>query len=290
MSFVAGVTYFGECIVGQDVMKSEEEELLCILRQNVNSRSLEYVSGVLVQHFERVASTQQEARNLVSAISPKEWVVLSAEEQTEGVGTHGRPWVSPKGDNLYATFVIPFFQEESEKLFFISQTVAVAICRTLKQFDLNPKIKWPNDVMLNKKKVAGILCETSVPPNKEEPYLLSIGIGLNIHMERSLCERIDQPVTSLSLEADRTFDKNEILSMLIHHLKACIDELHYCGFSGLLQEVNPLLASRGEKVTVEREFLPPVHGIFVGVDTMGRLILRPDEGEDVILDQGRIRR
>jgi BirA family transcriptional regulator, biotin operon repressor / biotin---[acetyl-CoA-carboxylase] ligase len=133
--------------------------------------------------FESVESTQETAKRLVKD-SQKLHAVL-AFEQTQGKGTFGKSWLSPKDKGLYLTlaFELGHLKEHGT----LSHLAAVATCLTLEK--LHPKIKWPNDILVQDKKIAGILNEVS-------DHHVYCGIGINLIFDPSLKTKIDQPYTA----------------------------------------------------------------------------------------------
>ena len=114
-------------------------------------------------HIERVSSTQDVAKKINPMIPG---TVIVADTQDSGRGQHGHKWISPRG-GLYASFILP-----AEPL--ISIRVGVALARSLKKLRIDARLKWPNDVLVDEKKIAGILIEAQAAK-------AIVGIGLNIH-------------------------------------------------------------------------------------------------------------
>lgn len=283
MTAIGNVSFVGSCIYPQSECLYEEEKVASY------PYYISHLGDSIRYHFGIVDSTQMRARQLLSHRTDEQWFVISAEEQMEGKGTYGRPWHSPAHDNLYVTFILPFPECQSEKLFFISQVATIAVARTLKQFGCQPEIKWPNDVMLNKKKVGGILCETTTPISGETQYALLLGVGLNVNMEQAQCDMCNQPVSSLAVEAKRPFDKEQVLSALDMNLKICIRQLLEKDFASFRDELNSMLAFKNELVTIEtRDMEQSFKGTFVGIDEVGRMRLLVDDTV-ITLDDGRIR-
>jgi len=137
-------------------------------------------------HFPTLPSTHLWAKEHASEIH--EFTRITADEQTAGIGQFGKPWHSPLG-NLHATFcfTVPNGWQE---VIHTAQLLALSVTRALPEIPL--RIKWPNDLLLDKKKVGGILAETLI--NKRTLVLASL--GLNVHMKEF--GAIDQPATSLA--------------------------------------------------------------------------------------------
>jgi BirA family biotin operon repressor/biotin-[acetyl-CoA-carboxylase] ligase len=175
---------------------------------------IDFYSKMQHFHFETLPSTNDFAKAHLSLFPKEGYSLITAEEQTAGRGRFSRTWYSPKGKNLYATFVkmtkVVQLEEEVQHLAKALQTLLFA-------HGLQATIKWPNDLLIGHKKVAGILIET-VPYH--EMTALIIGLGLNLNMTETEVAAIDQAATSLFIESGRLFDKTALLQELIPLLLA----------------------------------------------------------------------
>lgn len=122
-------------------------------------------------HFDVIDSTSNYAKT--NAYNLNLPALITADEQTNGRGRRGNSFFSPKGTGLYMTLVF----EAPDNCKLITPAVAVAVCNTLENYGLSPKIKWVNDLFLNNKKICGILTEIISFENKK---ILSVGIGINL--------------------------------------------------------------------------------------------------------------
>ena len=273
-----------------DAHLSEYQRFLDVVHKNNYPHTVDVRHGLVHQHFERVDSTQVQARLLVDVLPHDTCVILSAEEQTAGQGTHNRRWISPPHVNMYATFM--FSLPRDDRMPQIFQVAAIAVARTLREFGLQPQIKWPNDVLLNRKKVCGILCELTTHPDDQHRYTCVAGIGLNVNMGKELCDGLDQPVTSMFVESGKTFSTHEVTIRVFHHLQECVNQFCQLGndSSSLFAELNSMLAFKGEAVSIETEEAPPslVQGKFLGITQEGYLQLEV-EGMTRVFDDGRLR-
>ena len=150
-------------------------------------------------HFPTIDSTNQWVKENLSELDKKDLTIVTADHQSKGRGRFNRPWLSPKGQNLYASFHL---YGEYNPL-----SMAIAITEVLEDNGFKPLIKWPNDILIDNKKVAGILTE------KVGKHII-IGIGLNVNMNRDLLEQIDKPATSLSDVSHQEWSIKKILSQL----------------------------------------------------------------------------
>lgn len=181
--------------------------------------------------FEEVTSTQDVARKLVKESNKLHVIFASA--QTQGKGTHGKSWISPAYSGLYITFA--FELGDTSFCSTLSQLAAVSVCRLIKP--INPKIKWPNDILVNNKKISGVMTEVS-------SCHVYVGIGLNLKNSDAF-ENIDQPYAALETfqktEDPLVFAKKlssiflELLELWEKHGFESIKSL-FCEFFGLLHE------------------------------------------------------
>lgn len=186
------------------------------------------VQGKIVHHhFESLDSTNTWAKVHAHELNPTALTVVSASEQTAGRGRFNRTWESPSKLNLYVTFCF-FIDINRSDLGHIPQVLAVSVCDLLEERQFHPVIKWPNDLLLSGKKVAGILCETSTLSNHR---FIACGIGLNVNMPNESLKLINQPATSLFVEGGRLYALDSLLEALkqkfFSHLQLFIEK----GFS-----------------------------------------------------------
>ena len=170
--------------------------------------------------------------------------MVTADEQTAGKGRYQRTWASPKGVNLYATFCFRLHSNAGD-LPSLAQIMSFSLASLLIEEGLQPKIKWPNDVLLNDKKVSGILCETIFESTWVHIFL---GIGVNINMGKADLERIDQPATSLQNETGKTWDRRALLNRLEELFSTDLEQFKKTGFASFHDPVEALLAHKGSTI------------------------------------------
>jgi BirA family biotin operon repressor/biotin-[acetyl-CoA-carboxylase] ligase len=195
-------------------------------------------------HLDTIDSTQDYAKQHYLSFEKDQITCVWAEEQTKGRGLYDKQWISPRGVNLYATFYFQLAFKTFE-LLTIGQIMACSIASILSQKGLDPRIKWPNDLQLEGKKIAGILCETIETNGKTH---LFVGIGLNVNMEQKQLVLIDQPATSLKVETNRIWNKQELLQTLYETFKEDVKKFAKEGFFPFQKIINELLAYKGKQV------------------------------------------
>lgn len=195
-------------------------------------------------HLTQIDSTQNYAKAHAEKFPKEEITCFSADEQTAGRGRSNKKWVSPKGVNIYATFYFTL-PTHARHVVSLAQLLAYSFTRLLVQKGLNPQIKWPNDVLLQGKKVSGILCETQFHREIVEIFL---GIGINVNMDEETASQIDQTATSLFLETGEPWDRRALLKALQIQFQKDLQLFKTAGFRPFQTEFNERLAFKGEKI------------------------------------------
>jgi len=165
-----------------------------------------------IKYFSQLKSTNQKAKEL-SSKEAKPWLVVVAEKQTAGYGKEKVPWFSPQG-GLYFSIILP--KSKIEDLQTLTILAAFIIAKTIKEnFSLEPMIKLPNDVLINQKKICGILTENIIGKDVKSSV---IGIGLNTNIEK-FPKDLENSATSLKIELGREVDNKKILEQIVKGLK-----------------------------------------------------------------------
>lgn len=162
------------------------------------------------RHFEIVDSTNTWAKRHAHELPHDKITLITADFQTAGRGRFKRHWESPPKKNILATFCF-FIEKHRQDIGNIPQVLALSAAKTLESLHFTSQLKWPNDVLLSEKKVAGILAETT---SLNSSLCMAVGIGLNVNMSKEEVEKIDRPATSLMIEKGRPFAVEEVLNAL----------------------------------------------------------------------------
>lgn len=228
-------------------------------------------------HHESIDSTNAKARRLAEAGCPEGTLVV-AEQQTAGKGRKGRDWVSPAETGIYATLVLrPPLPMEDTPLLTLLTAVAVAEA-ILEVTALHPTIKWPNDILVNERKVAGILTEVSSDVDRVEFAL--IGLGLNVNTEKKdLPQRPIFPATSLAIEAGASQNRPALLAQWLEHFESGYSLLVSGNRQPLLDRWKALAELTGRRVTISR-IHDSISGTITNIDTDGALLLQTPDGQE----------
>ncbi len=226
--------------------------------------------------FTETDSTNTQAKDLAIKGAPEGTLVI-AEKQTMGRGRRGRAWFSPKGDGIYASLILrPTIPPSEAPL--ITLLTAVVAAETLKSVtELNPRIKWPNDILINGKKIAGILTELSMEMDAVD--FVIVGIGLNVNTPVSCFdEEIKDIATSVFIETGKRFERTTLIKKYLEHYEAYYEMFNKKGFKPILQKWKALADIIGRRITVDMISKKHV-GQVVDVDVDGVLVLKDDNGK-----------
>lgn len=243
-----------------------------------------HIVGRRILYYPELKSTMDETARLADK-GAEEGAVVIAECQSAGRGRQGRSWISQPGNLLFSVL----FRPDMVQLPFISIIGGVAAARAVrKTTGLNPRVKWPNDLMLEGRKVAGILAESAVVG--DSVCYAVLGIGINIALNPAESEEVTafhpelvEGATSVNAAAGREVDRELLLRQLLLDL----DDLYVSLGRGVspLPEWRDLLETTGRRV--QATFGGDSYsGLAEGVDGTGNLLLRLDDGTIVTLTAG----
>jgi BirA family biotin operon repressor/biotin-[acetyl-CoA-carboxylase] ligase len=226
-----------------------------------------------------VDSTNNWVKSHIQEISP--FTCVTAEEQTAGRGRFQRSWIAPKGQNITATlyFTVP---AGSAYLSNVGQLMAYACAKILRGLGFPAEIKWPNDILIEHKKIAGVLTEAVT----QDKFIgVIIGIGMNVNMPSKDLEAIDQPATSLLHLSKKTWDLQELVELIMNHFLSDLELLQKSGFAAFQAPFEKLLAYKGQEITC-RDGTEIVTGICHSITKNGHLQLLLPSGDMKILHAG----
>lgn len=230
--------------------------------------------GQRIHHFIEVTSTNDVAKELAIK-GAREGTVIIAETQSRGRGRLGREWVSPKGGIWFSTILRP--KVDPQDTFELTFMAAVAVAKTIKSmFKLNTEIKWPNDVLINGKKVCGILTEMSTRGNIVD--FVALGVGLNANVDaNTFPEHLRSSLTSLKEELKQEVERERFLRALLEELEHYYKMFTLKDFSLILKEWKSLASLLGTYVEVVG-FDEKIEGWAMDVDQSGALMIKLKDG------------
>ena len=228
-------------------------------------------------------STNAEVIRRLSSHPSEEGLVVITDCQTGGKGRSGRVWHSAPGTGIYLSMLIqPNFSPERIPIVTLMAGLAAAIA--VNEFIPQPaQLKWPNDLLLNNKKIAGVLCEyyaTKVPA-------VIIGIGINVN-HTQFPDDIKDIATSLKLESGLETNRTTLIKQLVTQLDFQYSKLKNNKIQALIDNWTrhsdlfgkPIIISKGDQ---------SITGKAVRLDNMGRLVVLNESGKEIVLDSGEVR-
>lgn len=232
-----------------------------------------------VLYFDTIDSTNTKAQELAEKGYPSGTLVV-ADKQESGKGRRGRSWVSPSGTGIFMTLMIkPDINPNNASMLTLVAALAVAKAITSVTGE-KAMIKWPNDIVVNGKKVCGILTEM----NAQFDYInhIVVGIGINVHNE-SFPEEISQMASSLMIEAGgKRFHRAQIIAETMSYFEQYYDTfLQTQDLSALVREYDKLLVNRNKSVRV-LDPKEPFDGKAMGITPKGELIVDTWESRKLV--------
>lgn len=239
----------------------------------------EWIANKVI-HMQTVDSTQTIAHQAARDNAPHGTIVV-ADEQTIGRGRMNRTWHSSKDKGIWLSIILrpEMPPNHASQLTLLAATVLADV---LDEFDsLNPLIKWPNDLLINKKKTAGILTEMQAEQDRIQ-YIL-IGIGLNVnHSIEDLNEDIQSKATSLRIESDMEWSIKDLIQKLLIAFETAYDIYMEHGFAPIKEKWESYGFKIGENISI-KTFNDKWKGKFLGISEEGALLTESKDGKPVKL-------
>lgn len=226
---------------------------------------------------ESVESTNDEVRSLALNGAPDGLVVL-AERQTAGRGRRGAAWFSSPGESLaFSILVRP--QEPKSHWPRLALATGLAVAEAIEKFHLQPGIKWPNDVWIHHRKVAGILVEAG-------PDFAVVGIGLNVN-SNDFPGDISEIATSMRREAGCIFSRADVFAAILHRFALRSSQIGE-GFASVIAAVSERCVLTGHTISLVTA-AGPKSGTVEGLASGGELLLRTSHGQERLIQADEIR-
>lgn len=240
--------------------------------------------GREIRYYDSVDSTNQQVKRLADQ-GAAHGTLVTVESQTSGKGRRGRSWSSPAGTGVWMSFLLrPSIDPNHASM--LTLVAALAVCNAVRDMTgLAAKIKWPNDIVINGKKLCGILTEMST--EELSIHYVVVGIGVNVN-QSSFPDEIKQRATSLKQEGGRDYSRAELVCRILEHF-----EHYYKVFletedlEGMSEEYNGKCVNAGQEVCV----LNPggeYTGVSLGIDSQGDLLVRRDGGRVEKISSGEV--
>lgn len=226
-----------------------------------------------VYYYTCLGSTNDEARLLADQGADSGSLVV-AECQSAGKGRMGRAFFSPSGDGIWMSLILrpDILPQKASMLTLIA---AVAVHDTLTEFGIDSGIKWPNDVVVQGKKITGILTEMKAVPDLVDYVIL--GVGMNVNMT-TFPKDIEAVATSMTLVSGKSFERGKIVESFLRHFEADYQTFLNTGHLGFMkQRYNEHLIHMNKNIHIH-EICREWQGVSQGINDMGELLVKTDDG------------
>lgn len=231
--------------------------------------------------FKTINSTNTYALNRFQEL--EDMTAIAAKTQTDGRGRFERKWLSPDCENIYLSIVLKQIKKEFAPN--LTQYLCVTAAKVIEKYSVKVQIKWPNDLLVEGKKIAGILCEAHTTHNISDGFVL--GIGININMNEDVLRNIDKPAASLNLETGTNIDKQKFLDSLLIEFEAGFDGFAEKGFACIREDYLKRINFLGKNITIrKRDDLPEEKFQALDINESGNLVVLNKEKQREIIFSG----
>ena len=227
-------------------------------------------------HFEESVTSTQKIAHQLAYNGAEEGTLVVAEEQTEGRGRLSRGWHSPKYTGVWMSLILrPNLPPPRAPQ--LTLLTAVAIVQAIEEVTtVQPSIKWPNDILVNGKKLVGILTEMQAETDKINSVI--IGIGINVNQEKEHFPEELQPIaTSLKMECDQEVNRAELIQVFLTKMELLYENYLKHGFLPIKLLWESYAVSIGKKI-IARTITGTLQGTALGITDDGVLILEQQDG------------
>ncbi|MFO8009495.1 MAG: biotin--[acetyl-CoA-carboxylase] ligase [Dehalococcoidia bacterium] len=242
--------------------------------QEIKAGLQTHTLGQEIIYFKEISSTQEAAKSFAERGNPEGTIIIS-EIQLGGKGRIGREWSSPAGGIYFSIILRPDIRPTEASRFPL--TTGLAVARAIEAMtDFHPQLKWPNDVIVNDRKVCGILTDLSAEMDRLN--WIVIGPGLNVNTTRdSFPREVGETATSLFIEGGRQVSRVMLLQGILYELESLYEQYQATGFEPIRERWKARSNTLGAQVEItfgaERK-----SGRAVDIDPDGALILQKDDG------------
>ena len=249
------------------------------IKEKLNTRWL----GQTIHFYQQLDSTNLTAMELALGGAAEGTAVL-AEEQLRGRGRGNRSWHSPAGVGIYCSIILrPKLSPAKAQL--LTLMTAVAIVKAIDQeTGLSPRVKWPNDILLNNRKVAGILLESKVSLQQIEHAVIGFGVNVN-HTSADLPPEPMFQASSLMIELDKPVERGALVAAIFAEVEGLYEMLQQEDLAMILQEWRHSSATLGQPIRVWQQG-KVIEGIALDINEEGGLLVKPKDESLMVIHAG----
>ena len=234
--------------------------------------------------LQKVDSTNNYAKLNIENFADR--TVIHALSQESGRGRLNRSWVDLGEGNLFLSFVLKPSDTYNEHYSNITQLLSVALCKVLEKYGLNPEIKWPNDVLIDGKKIAGILSESIMSGSVLKGIIVGIGVNLNAKTE-DLSLVSDKLITALNLELGTDIQMEHFANELIAQFNSMYNDFLNVGFDYIAEDYIDRNCFLNKELNIQ-VFDKVITGLAKSINDRGELVLLNSEDKELVLTIGDI--
>lgn len=239
---------------------------------------------VKVIQLEEVDSTNSYGKKHIDEFGDRTAIITK--KQTSGRGRLNRSWVDLGEENLFLSIILKPSETFNEIYPNLTQYLSVTLCRVIESYGIQTQIKWPNDVLIDGKKIAGILSETVIQGQKLKGIVLGVGVNLNSNQEK--IDAIPNKIaTSLNIETQKAIDLKEFLNKLLTEFFEHYDEFLQSGFLQIKDDYIKRNCFLGKELKVQ-VFNHMESGLAKAVNDLGELVLEDNNKREIVLTIGDI--
>ena len=226
-------------------------------------------------HFAKETDSTNEWCKRLSKEGAEHGTLAVTEFQSAGKGRLGRRWTAPEGSSIMMSVLLrPDFEPQYASM--LTLVMGLSVAQAVRELDIEVSIKWPNDVVVSRKKICGILTEMGLEKGRIREVV--IGDGINVNLEEFPDELKDKS-TSLYLETGKKYDRNRLISLIMEKFERNYEKFtETCDLSPLIDDYNVMLANRNQPVRI-LDKINPYEGIAIGIDREGELLVKVADGE-----------
>ena len=229
--------------------------------------------GHSIEYYQQVDSTNNVAKKL-AASGVEEGTLVLAEKQNEGRGRRGRNWHSPSGKGLWFSIILkPDFSPEKAPL--LTVIASLTLGEVFESYQISPRIKWPNDIYLQGKKVAGVLSEISA--DMDSVFYAVIGMGINVN-QQSFPGQLQEKAVSLKQIRDKKTNRVALLEDILGQFEKNYIQLCSSNSKKIINRWKKALGIMGEVLTVEKNG-ETYQGQVIDISPRGALVIEDNQGQ-----------
>lgn len=241
--------------------------------------------GRNIVHFETIDSTNTKAKELAAEGQPGGTVIIS-EEQTQGKGRLGRNWTSPKNKGIWMSIILrPDI--DPIKVCMVTQVAAAAVVKAIEEIGIEGYIKWPNDIVVQGKKVCGILTEMSGELDKVNYVILGIGINVNLE-KRNFSGELKDIATSLKIEKGKSINRKDLVAKILNNFENLYESFVKQGDIEKSLDIcreRSILLGKKIQIILRNEV---IKAKAITIDEEGRLVVRGQDGKEEKIISGEV--